>query len=670
MAEYRPYRMVDEAARWQLHRFKLVIFTAFVALSLLINWFITERVAQLLGRGPGLGATLMFGLHDPWDWALWWYRWRDAEDLQLLWNSCLHTAAYGMAIIGGATGVALIIGRMWIMRKEVPDLHGSARWANTADVVAAGFLSRKPLLPASLRKPLVRFGLLRERVRQHGIYLGAWGRGGKRHLLRDCGPGHVLIEAPTRAGKGVNSIIPTLLTWPHSVLIFDLKGENWELTSGARSAMGQLCLKFDPTDTTGTTVKYNPLEQVRLRTVFEAEDVQNIVHMIVDPDGAGLNDHWVKTGAALLTGTILHLLYAERNKTLRGLVSLLSDPQCSLGETIGRMLLAEHDPGGQMGWHDANGAATRTHPIVAESMRELLNKSENERAGVFSTVMSFLALYRDPIIEANTAYSEFKLDDLVNHEKPLSLYLVVPMSSRDRLRPLVRLMLNQIVRTLTTTLDYRDGRAVSANKHPLLLLLDEFTMLGRLEILAEALSLIAGYGIRTFLAVQNMDQIYNLYGPRETIIANCDTTVRFTPNNLTTAEQISRLCGQASVRHEHRTQAGSRADSISEPEIRRELITVDEARRMSPDDVLIFARGQRPIRARLFKYYEASFFKQRASIKAPVTSDRPRQPAVPEMAVNPAVPAAVPPTIPPSQTGTKAQQRLLKFARKPSEEQP
>jgi type IV secretion system protein VirD4 len=211
---------------------------------------------------------------------------------------------------------------------------------------------------------------------------------------------------------------------------------------------------------------------------------------------------------------------------------------------------------------------------------------------------------------------------------------------------------------------------VSANKHPLLLLLDEFTMLGQLEILAEALSLIAGYGIRTFLAVQNMDQIYNLYGPRETIIANCDTTVRFTPNNLTTAEQISRLCGQASVRHEHRTQAGGRADSTSEPEIRRELITIDEARRMSPDDVLIFARGQRPIRARLFKYYEAPFFKGLASIKAPVTSDRPRQPAIQAAPINPAAPMALPAAMPPRPAlGAKAQQRLLKFARKQPEDQ-
>jgi type IV secretion system protein VirD4 len=210
-----------------------------------------------------------------------------------------------MAAIAGGTVLALACGRFWILRQEVPDLHGSARWADTWEVIATGFMARRRL-PRWLRRLLVRMRLMRPRQPQYGIYIGTWRRGGRRHLLRDCGPGHVLLEAPTRAGKGVNSIIPTLLTWPHSALIHDLKGENWELTAGARSAMGQLCLKFDPTDTSGTTVKYNPLEEVRLRTVHEAEDVQNIVHMIVDPDGAGLNDHWLRTGAALLTAAMLH----------------------------------------------------------------------------------------------------------------------------------------------------------------------------------------------------------------------------------------------------------------------------------------------------------------------------------------------------------------------------
>jgi type IV secretion system protein VirD4 len=345
---------------------------------------------------------------------------------------------------------------------------------------------------------------------------------------------------------------------------------------------------------------------------------------------------------------------------------LLSDPRCTLQETCNRMLTADHDPEGRMNWRSADGQPTRTHPIVAESLRELLNKSENDRAGVISTIMPLLALYRDPIIEANTACSEFKLEDLANHERPVSLYLIVPLASRERLRPLMRLMLNQIVRGLTAKLDYQDGRAVSAHRHQLLLLLDEFAMLGRLEVFAESLSLIAGYGIRALIAVQSMEQLFELYGPRTTIMTHCDTTVRFTPNNLATAEQISRLCGQASVRHEHRTQAGGRADSTSEPEVRRELITVDEARRMSPDEVLIFACGQQAIRTRMFKYYEAPWFKRRASIKAPDTSDRIRQqpePAVPPAATIPPAPAA-----PAAPAPVTTRPRLLRFARKPQDE--
>ena len=205
------------------------------------------------------------------------------------------------------------------------------------------------------------------------------------------------------AARASESSYRLFLTWPHSTLVHDLKGENWQLTAGARKRMGHICLKFDPTDTTGTSVKYNPLEQVRLRTVHEAEDVQNIVHMIVDPDGRGLNDHWVKTGAALLTGTILHVLYAEPNKTLRGRRGRAERSQrgrclrLSSGCSLPSMTLMV-----RWRWRSYRGEPIRTHPIVAESMRELLNKSENERSGVFSTAMSFLSLYRDPVVAANT----------------------------------------------------------------------------------------------------------------------------------------------------------------------------------------------------------------------------------------------------------------------------
>jgi hypothetical protein len=141
---------------------------------------------------------------------------------------------------------------------------------------------RPARIPSAVGAAAVRrLGLLKALARRTGIYLGVW----HGSYLRDCGPGPVLVMAPTRSGKGVGVVVPTLLTWPHSTLVHDLKGENWQLTAGARRAMGHICLKFDPTDASGASVKYNPLEQVRLRSVHEAEDVQNIVHMIIDPDG-------------------------------------------------------------------------------------------------------------------------------------------------------------------------------------------------------------------------------------------------------------------------------------------------------------------------------------------------------------------------------------------------
>ena len=599
-------------------RVKLCALAGFGAGAVFISWRATQHAAAMFRHSPTLGPSL-FGFYPPWQWLLWWSRWRTVEQFQPVWDICRKETAYPLlALTAIAVGVIAIARH--VLAVSDSDLHGSARWATDRDIRSAGLMPPRQWLRQRL--PFIS-RLARPRSKRIGIYLGLW----RGSYLKDCGPGHLLVVAPTRSGKGVGIVIPTLLTWPHSALIHDLKGENWELTAGARKRMGQLCLKFDPTCTDGSSVKYNPLQEVRLRSEHEAEDVQNIVHMIVDPDGHGLNDHWVKTGAALLTGAIIHLLYVEPNKTLRGLVGLLSDPRFDLHDTLKRMLKADHDPGGGMKWLDGHGTPTKTHPLVAETMREVLSKSDNERSGVVSTAMSFLSLYRDPIVARNTEYSEFAINDLVNHEKPVSLYLVVPMASRDRLRPLIRLMLNQIVRTSTTRLSYKDGRAVSAHKHPLLLMLDEFPVLGRLEVLAEALSLVAGYGIRACLVAQDLAQIDAAYGHNETVTINCDTTVAFAPNKIETATEYSRLAGETSVKYEQRSSShygwiGTTSNSLSTPETRRALITPDEVRRLSANEILIFTRGHPAIRATRLEYHTVPAFQRRAAFKAPPTSDR------------------------------------------------
>jgi type IV secretion system protein VirD4 len=226
--------------------------------------------------------------------------------------------------------------------------------------------------------------------------------------------------APTRSGKGVGLVLPTLLTWPGSAVIHDIKGENWELTAGWRARFSH-CLLFDPTNP--ASARFNPLLEVR-KGPHEVRDVQNIADILVDPEGMrDRRDHWDKTAHTLLTGAILHVLYAEEEKTLARVATFLADPSRSIVRTLRIMLTTNH-----LGNEDA----PMVHPAVASIARELLNKSENERSGVVSTAMSLLALYRDPLIAANTAHSDWRIADLMSAERPVSLYLVVPPSDISR----------------------------------------------------------------------------------------------------------------------------------------------------------------------------------------------------------------------------------------------
>ena len=278
-----------------------------------------------------------------------------------------------------------------------------------------------------------------------GVLLGRW----RDEYLRHDGPEHVLCFAPTRSGKGVGLVVPTLLTWPGSAIVHDIKGENWSLTAGWRARFGRVLL-FDPTNV--LSAAYNPLLEVR-RGEWEVRDVQNIADVLVDPEGAlERRNHWEKTSHSLLVGAILHVLYAEADKTLAGVANFLSDPRRPIETTLRR----DDDDA-------ASGRQCGVHPVVASSARELLNKSDNERSGVLSTAMSFLGLYRDPVVAHVTRQCDWRIRDLVEGKAPASLYLVVPPSDISRTKPLVRLILNQIGRRLTEELESKGRRIGSCS---------------------------------------------------------------------------------------------------------------------------------------------------------------------------------------------------------------
>ena len=217
------------------------------------------------------------------------------------------------------------------------------------------------------------------------------------------------------------------------------------MTAGWRASFGCVLL-FDPTNPASSA--YNPLIEVR-RCDSEVRDVQNIADILVDPEGAfERRNHWEKTSHALLVGAILHVLYAEPDKTLAGLANFLSDPKRTIEATLRAMMTALH-------------LGDRPHPVVASAARELLNKSENERSGVLSTAMSFLGLYRDPVVAKVTARCDWRIGDLVDGTAPATLYLVVPPSDISRTKPLIRLVLNQIGRRLTEDLKAKAKRRQS-----------------------------------------------------------------------------------------------------------------------------------------------------------------------------------------------------------------
>jgi type IV secretion system protein VirD4 len=272
---------------------------------------------------------------------------------------------------------------------------------------------------------------------------------------------------------------------------------------------------------------------------MEVRDVQNIADVLVDSEGAlERRNHWEKTSHSLLVGAILHVLYAESDKTLAGVANFLSDPRRPIETTLRAMMTTSHL------------AERGIHPVVASSARELLNKSDNERSGVLSTAMSFLGLYRDPVVATVTRKCDWRIRNLVEGVAPAALYLVVPPSDISRTKPLVRLILNQIGRRLT------EEPEAKRRRHRLLLMLDEFPALGRLDFFESAVAFMAGYGLKSFLIAQSLNQIEKAYGQNNSILDNCHVRVSFAANDERTARRVSDALGTATEMRAMKNYAG------------------------------------------------------------------------------------------------------------------
>jgi type IV secretion system protein VirD4 len=621
-------------------RFVWIAFLIFGSITALTFALVTQYTAWQFRFHPTLGSpAMMLGqtrIYWPWNILFWIFRYfRPDSSPDVLY---VIKTAQVMLAVGALSAivfpVAYVFRRTRKLRDERNDLHGSAHWAGALEIEAAG------ILPTEANAGGVMLGAIDIPTKKTGFT--KLGSKTKTVYLRHRGPEHILVFAPTRSGKGVGIVIPTLLSWSESVLVHDIKGENWALTSGFREkVLKQRCLRFSPSEM--DSARFNPLSEIRLDDNL-VKDVQNVSTMIVDPDGKGLQDHWAKTGFDLMTGVIIFVLVSDEledsQRNLSTVQGILSDggPVRELAERLAADKDTNVDTKAKIaegfkavmeyirdtGYEKISAGLCTEVELVAwktasQAAQSFLNKAANEASGVLSTALSFLSLYRDPIVAANTSVSDFTIESLM--QRRTSLYLVVPPSDKDRLKPLLRLVINQVVRRLTEKMEFDEtGASRSRFPHKMLLLIDEFPALGKLEIFEEALAFIAGYGLKALLITQDLSQLTKAYSKDESILSNCHIRIAFAPNKIETADLLSKMSGASTVAHTQRSFSGSRLSvvlnniSTNEQLSQRPLLTPDETMRLPPGDELVFVAGHAPIYCQKIIYYKDATLVQRQAL--------------------------------------------------------
>jgi type IV secretion system protein VirD4 len=583
-------------------------------------WAATEQVARTFGYQPSLGKPLFEHIYSPFQFIAWAVRFDHPSRFGFaIHHVFLH--AYEIVLFGNGLGV-LIAASMTVCRirrlQRHTDLHGSAHWASLEEIRATGLLGS-----------------------DRGVYVGAWRepRSTRTKYLRDRSSTHCLAFMPTGSGKTVGLVIPTLLSWGRSAVVHDVKGEIWHRTAGWRAAsyerggLGQQVYKFEPTATDGFSVRLNPFDRIRIGTPYEVQDVQNIVELVADEGEKpvrGDNRFWVEMAKRLLLGLSLHVKHDNDpgNDSLPGVAATLAHPRFDdLDKFFDYLRNYAHDPSYSRRWLDAEGQATATHPLVAQVATQMLAMEQRVKANIVAETQSFLTLYSDPVIAANISSSDFDLAEL--RDGRISLYLVVQPAHKKRLRTLTRLILTQIMLALMDTHEH-------VTEPRVLIMLEEVAEIGALDVVATALGLGRGYGLKLYLIAQDLSQLETAWGSKsKTLVANCGIRIASAPNDVATAELLSKMCGTMTVRHTVRNYSGSRLSVLlphtmaTEHDTQRPLLTPDEMMRLpgprktetgeivAPGNLLVFASGYAPIYGVQPLYFRDRTFTQRAAIPAP-----------------------------------------------------
>ncbi|MDX1924642.1 MAG: type IV secretory system conjugative DNA transfer family protein [Rickettsiaceae bacterium] len=459
--------------------------------------------------------------------------------------------------------------------KPKEKMHGDAHWASEYDVKRSGLRSKS------------------------GMMLGVDSRG---YYISE-GFQHALLFAPTGSGKGVGFVIPNLLFWEHSMVVHDIKLENYDLTSGWRAASGNECFVWEPANPDGISHCYNPLDWVSNKPGQMVDDVQKIANLILPKQ-----DFWENEARSLFLAVVLYLI-ADSNKVT------------SFGEVVRTMRNDDYIYNFAV---VMDTLGHELHPVGYMNLAAFLQKPDKERGSVASTLNSAIELWANPLIDATTAKSDFNVMDF--KKRKTTVYVGLTPDNISRLQKLMQIFYQQATEFLC-----RKMPDLKVEPYGVMFLMDEFPTLGKMEQFKSGIAYFRGYRVRLFLIVQDTQQLKGTYedSGMNSFLSNSTYRITYAANNYETADLISKLCGNKTVK-----QTSYSKKLLDLPIDQSQSVSLGSRALLLPQEVMLLPRDEQivliesfpPIKSKKIFYYKDKFFTERLIKPVFVPTQKPYDP--------------------------------------------